>query len=120
MQSFSLPDLPLDKLANPSWDPICFASNEAYAYLMPGLIRLVLAHTDAYASQFLFHLDSADRATVFTEKQRHTLLSVLDFLIMNNAEVLDRIHAVDDLIRAREKLEQPCVGGGENHAVPNT
>ena len=106
MQSFALPDLPLDKLGSPSWDPICFASDEAFAYLMPGLIRLVLNHTKDYVSQFLFHIESVDRIAALSRRQRRTLLNALDYLFMNEAETLDNNMLVDGLVRVREKLEQ--------------
>ena len=106
MQSFALPDLPLDKLGNPGWDPICFASNEAFVYLMPGLIRLVLNHTENYVGQFLFHLDSADRVAVLSKRQCRTLLHVLDYLFMNETEALDNNMVIDDFVRVRVKLEQ--------------
>lgn len=106
MQSLSLPDLPLEKLGNPGWDPVCFASDEAFAYLMPGLVRLVLTHTEDYIGQFLFHLDAADRVAAFSGDQRRVLLDILDYLVMNAAGVLDRSMAADDLLRVREKLEQ--------------
>lgn len=66
MQSFVPENMPLDKLDKPGWDPICFASDEAFAYFMPGLVRLVLQHTDDYVQQFLFHLENADRVAAFT------------------------------------------------------
>jgi hypothetical protein len=106
MQSFALPHLPLDKLGYPSWDPICFASDDAFAYLMPGLIRLVLNHTENYVSQFLFHLDSPDRIAVLSKGQRRTLLHALDYMFMNETNALDNNMVIDDFIRVREKLEQ--------------
>lgn len=106
MQSFVLPGLPLGKLNNPGWDPICFASDEAFVYLMPGLVRLVLNHTDDYVGQFLFHLDSADRVAALSEGQRRALVQILDYLIVNAAETLDKNMVVDDIMRAREKLDR--------------
>jgi len=106
MQSLGLPDFPLDKLGNPGWDPICFASDEAFAYLLPGLIRLVLGHTEYYVGQFLFHLDSLERVAVLSKGQSRALLHVLDYLFLNEAEALDNNRVVDDLIRARKKLAQ--------------
>ena len=105
MQSFSLNDMPLDKLDNPGWDPICFASDHAFAYLMPGLVRLVLRHTDEYIQQFLFHLENSERIAVFTRKQAEALLHVLDFLVLEEAQILDNNLTVDELNRTREKLE---------------
>jgi hypothetical protein len=106
MQSFALPHLPLDKLGSPSWDPLCFASDNAFAYLIPGLVRLVLNHTENYVSQFLFHLDSPDRVVVLSKEQRRTLLLALDYLFMNETKALDNNMVIDDFIRVREKLEQ--------------
>jgi len=106
MHSFALPDLPLDKLGYPSWDPICFASDNAFAYLIPGLVRLVLNHTENYVSQFLFHLDSPDRIAVLSKRQRLTLLHTLDYLFMNETEALDNNMVIDDFVRVRDKLEQ--------------
>ncbi len=105
MQSFTLSDMPLDKLDNPGWDPICFASDKAFAYLIPGLVRLVLYHTDAYIQQFLFHLENSERIALFTRPQATALLHVLDFLVLNEAKALDKNLAVDELNRTREKLE---------------
>jgi len=104
MQSFALPHLPLDKLGSPSWDPICFASDNAFAYLIPGLVRLVLNHTENYVSQFLFHLDSPDRIAVLSKRQRLTLLHTLDYLFMNETEALDNNMVIDDFVRVRDKL----------------
>ena len=106
MQSFALPHLPLDKLGSPSWDPLCFASDNAFAYLIPGLVRLVLNHTENYVSQFLFNLDSPDRIAVLSKRQRLTLLHTLDYLFMNETEALDNNMVIDDFVRVRDKLEQ--------------
>ncbi len=111
MQSFTPDNVPLDKLDNPGWDPICFASDKAFAYFMPGLVRLVLQHTDDYVQQFLFHLENSDRIAVFTQKQARALLYVLDYLTLECSEILDNNLVVDELDRTREKLEAvvaPC------------
>lgn len=110
MQSFAPDDLPLDKLDNPGWDPICFASDEAFAYLMPGLVKLVLARTDDYVQQFLFHLEQPDRLAVFTPSQSRALIHVLDFLLLHQAEALEDNFVVDELYRTREKLERGAAG----------
>jgi hypothetical protein len=110
MQSFTPDALPLEKLDNPGWDPICFASDEAFGYLMLGLVRLALSHTDHYIQQFLFHLDHPERVGSFTPSQAGALIRVLDFLVLNEAEALDNNLVVDELYRTRERLEQ-CRGG---------
>jgi len=105
MQSLTPENMPLEKLENPGWDPICFASDEAFAYFMPGLVRLVLEHTDNYVQQFLFHLENSDRIATFNPKQTQALLHVLDYLTLERSEILDNNLAVDELNRTREKLE---------------
>ena len=105
MQSLPATDMPLDTLANPGWDPICFASDEAFAYLLPGLVRLVLEHPDGYIRQFLFHLENSDRIAGLDQQQRRSLRNVLDFLTLEHADVLDSNLAVDELNRTREMLE---------------
>lgn len=51
MQAFDPDRLPLAQLNNPGWDPICFASNAAFGYLLPGLVKLVLTFADDYIDQ---------------------------------------------------------------------
>jgi len=105
MQSLPATDLSLDTLANPGWDPICFASDEAFAYLLPSLVKLVLEHPDDYIQQFLFHLENSDRIASLNQRQRGSLRNVLDFLTLEHADVLDNNLAVDELNRTREMLE---------------
>jgi hypothetical protein len=105
MQSFARDDLPLDQVNNPGWDPICFASNEAFLYLMPGLAGLVLDHTDDYVDQFLFHIEQPERLAAFTPVHARTLLHVLDFLLLHQAEALERSLVADEIRRIREQLE---------------
>ena len=106
MQKFDPANLPLEQLNNPGWDPICFASNEAFAYLMPGLVKLLLNHTRDYVQQFIFHIEQPERLAAFTLEQASALMHVLDFLILHRAETLEENFVADDLYRARESLEQ--------------
>ena len=111
MQGFDPINLPLEQLNNPGWDPICFASNEAFAYFMPGLVKLLLNHTDEYIQQFIFHVEQSDRLAVLTSEQARALMHVLDFLVIHRVKALEENLVVDDLYRAREYLEQIA---GEN------
>ena len=106
MQAFPPDNLPLNKLGNPGWDPICFASAEALAYFMPGLVRIVLQHTQDYLQQFLFHLEARDRIAMFSRNQTQALCHLLDHLTLECADNLDTNLAVDELFRTREKLEE--------------
>ncbi len=105
MQAFSPDNLPLDKLGNPGWDPISFASDEAFAYFLPGLVRIVLDNTDDYVQQFIFHLGLNKRIAALSERQCRALIHVLDFLVLNKAETLDNNLVVDDLFLTKEKLK---------------
>jgi len=111
MQGFDPINLPLEQLNNPGWDPICFASNEAFAYFMPGLVKLLLNHTDEYIQQFIFHVEQSDRLAVLTSEQARALMHVLDFLVIHRVKALEENLVVDDLYRARDYLEQIA---GEN------
>lgn len=104
MQSFSPQDLPFEKLNNPGWDPICFASDEAFAYLVPGLVKLALNPANEYVSQFVFHLNCSGRIDIFTKRQTKALIRVLDYL-SENFEMFEALwmgHDIDDL---RNRLE---------------
>lgn len=110
MRTFPPQALPLDKLDNPGWDPICFASNAALAYFLPGLVRLVLDHTGDYAGQFLFHLEQPERLASFSPSQARALCDVLDFMTLERTAAVAESLAADDLFRTREKLQQ-IIGG---------
>jgi len=111
MQTFNPDDLPLDRLNNPGWDPICFASNEAFGYFMPGLVKLVLDHTNDYIQQFIFHSEQPERLAALTTEQAQALSHILEFLVLHEVKALDNNLAVDDVNRTREKLGY--IGGGD-------
>ena len=106
MQRFDPVALPLGKLDNPGWDPVCFASNAAYAYLLPGLVQLVLDHTAAYVDQFLFHLEQPERLESLSPAQAAALITVLELLVQEQTDALDGAFAAAELLRTREKLAQ--------------
>lgn len=116
MQRFTSADLPLEQLNNPGWDPICFASDDAFVYLMPGLIKLALDHTDDYIQQFIFHVEQPDRLAVLSSEQAQALTDVLDYLVLHKAKELDDNLVVDDLLRAKEQLE--IISGENGKVVP--
>ena len=81
-------ELPLEDLNNPGWDPICFASDAALQYLMPGLVRLVLEHSDEYVDPFLFHLGQSYRLAALTPAQASALKNVLETLALEEPEAV--------------------------------
>ena len=105
LQSFSPNHLPVEKLGNPGWDPICFASNPAFTYLMPGLVKLVLEHPNDYLQQFLFHVAQPERLDSFTASQARTLIKVLAILVLEETAAVDTQLATDELFRAKNALE---------------
>jgi hypothetical protein len=105
-------ELSLEALDNPGWDPICFASDAAFQYLMPGLARLVLEHTDQYIQQFLFHIEQPDRLACLTSAQACAVRGVLDVLALEESAAVDNNLAADSLIRARKQLEQSAGANG--------
>jgi len=104
MQSFHPDDLPLDRLNNPGWDPICFASNVAFGYFMPGLVKLVLEHPHDYVQQFVFHVEQPERVAAYTPGQARALIHVLDHLVLHETGALDNDLVVDALYRTRDIL----------------
>jgi hypothetical protein len=104
MQKFWPDNLPLHKLDNPGWDPICFASDDAFAYMVPGLIKLVLDYTDDYIQQFLFHIGQEDRIAILSKGQRCALIHVLDFLKVNSTYAIENNVADRDMKQTRKKL----------------
>lgn len=114
MQSFSPDDLPIQKLCNPGWDPICFASNQAFAYLVTGLVTLVLEHPDEYIQQFIFHVEQPERLEYFTPSQAGALIKVMDILVLEEAAAVDNNCAVDDLFRVRNELNRVLSTGDKN------
>ena len=60
LRARDLDGLTIDDVGNPGWDPICFATNDAFLYLFPALARLALEGPKQgsgwYLEQLLFHL----------------------------------------------------------------
>ena len=104
MQTFDPFDLPLEKLDNPGWDPICFAPNAAFAYFMPGLVRRVCENTGDYVTQVIFHVEQTERLETLLPEQAEVLVQLLDYVVIHAPEALEENRAVDALFRARREL----------------
>lgn len=105
MSAFDPKELPLDALDNPGWNPICFASDAAFRYLMPGLTRLVFKHPVDYLWQFLVNINNPDRFSCLTATQANALLSVLSVLDAEHGRTIDNECARDDLLQTKTGLE---------------
>ena len=84
LASRDLDSLALEDVGNAGWDPICFATDEAFMYFFPALARLALdepGHQGWYFEQLLFHLTYEDAANrrlrAATPVQRRAVLSLL-------------------------------------------
>jgi hypothetical protein len=94
-----------DELGNMAWDPICFATEEAFLYYFPALVRLTLqGHGETYYfDQFLFHviLDGPrnKRWISFDLEQRLFVVKVLEYMLENRTEAINRNF---DMVRLQE------------------
>ncbi len=98
----------LEELGNPGWDPMCFATNDAFKYYFPALVRLALGGTGVsyYVDQFLFHIIEDGprnrRWEAFTRPQRELVLNVLEALLEHKSVEIERSYDADRLIQAIE------------------
>lgn len=77
-------NITLKEIGNPGWDPVCYVTDEAYRYFMPGFVRLIFS--DDYLDQFIFHIESRLAPELFTHEQRHAVIQLIDFLKGNIPE----------------------------------
>jgi hypothetical protein len=96
---------------SPSWDPICFATLDAYLHYLPGLARLAFGRgPDYYLEQFVFHL-RPERMLAFDGAQRRAVLALLRHFL---DEALDDVEPYDlDPLdqRARELASLEALAG---------
>ncbi len=85
LRSRDLDSLTVEDVGNPGWDPLCFATDEAFLYYFPALARLALDDPDEdhgwYLEQLLFHLTyegtSNRRLLAATPRQRDAVVLLL-------------------------------------------
>lgn len=106
MQHFDPRSLPFELVNNPGWNPLSFASEEAFKYLVPGLVRLVLGNADAFVDGFLFQLEGPERFASLAPDQARAVIAVLDVLAPEEADAVEMNRSADDLFRVRARLEQ--------------
>jgi hypothetical protein len=103
-------DLTLEHLGQPGWDPVCFATPTAKAYLMPQLARLALqksgSNVDWYGSQLIFHLYSGHTSNDLWQfcnpSQKKAVASLLLHLIDSRSNLIDKYCDTDDILRCYE------------------
>jgi hypothetical protein len=89
MQAVTPETVSLDRVGSSAWDPVCYLTDEAYRYFMPGFARLALGRGDGYyLDQFLFHLESG-RVACLNEEQCRAVANLLDHLYETMADEID-------------------------------
>ena len=92
----------LKEVGNAAWDPMCMASDAAFAYFLPGLVRLA-CETPWYSDQLLFHLNSPGRVEYLNPHQAAALKEALWLLIETAPGEVD-LQLADEAIRRLERL----------------
>ena len=106
MQRVTPEALALNEVGSPAWDPVCFLSDEAFCYFMPGFARLALEDDGAYLWQFFFHLDQGFRVDAFNAEQRRAVAALVDYIGDNMIEAL-----IDNMAEAEFDRVQASLAG---------
>ncbi len=107
----------LAELGNPGWDPVCFASDQAFAYYLPAMIRLAF-EPDYYVDQLLFHLNMPGRSDFLDSKQAKVLLDALWALFEAKGDRIAECLDEHDLEQALRRLERPDPAPDRDARVP--
>lgn len=106
MQSVTPETVSLDQVGSPAWDPVCFITDEAWRYFMPGLARLALGRgEDYYLDQFLFQLESG-RIDSLDRAQCQAVAALLDQLYETNSTEIEENMDDKALGHVMDLLEQ--------------
>lgn len=96
----------LSELGSPAWDPVCFATDPAFRYFFPALVRLAWAGTGDtyYLGQFLFHLRADGRRNsrwkAFSVEQRRFVVELLEAFLEERAAEIENNLDTDSLLEA--------------------
>jgi hypothetical protein len=107
LQQHDPANLGLDQL-HPGWDPMCFATPDAFRYFFPALTRLAVEGREEryFIDQLTFHLvhdgQRNARWAVFTSAQRRFVVELLSHLIETRAGEIDDKGDTDSVLRALE------------------
>lgn len=100
--------LRVEDVGSEAWDPVCFATPDAFAYYMPALARLALAPPDPvwgwYGSQLAFHLAYDGPRNARWERctpgQRRAVAALLAHVVESRAALADDSYSTDRLLQA--------------------
>lgn len=105
-------EIGMNELGMPSWDPICFCSNEGKKYYMPALIRLSLEtiNDDFYLDQFLFHMSNEGQNNSFFQdcsiEQKNFISSFLENIIHKYPDQLEKNMSTNEAFYAFDIWKQ--------------
>lgn len=107
LQPFTPDDLTLEALGNMGWDPITFCTDQAFRYLLPGLIRIVLTEDgeENYYEQFLWHVTPQgeyNRHAACSTEERIVVAQALAWLLENRSAEIEREMCSTELLYALE------------------
>jgi hypothetical protein len=107
-QAYTPDSISLNELGNPGWDPMCFATDEAFKFFFPAMVRLALEGTGDtyYLNQFLFHIIEDGprnrRWETFSKNQRRFVVQVLEALLEQRAAEIDNNLDADGILTTIE------------------
>jgi hypothetical protein len=80
-------------------------NEKGFKYYFPALVRLALEGTgdEYYIDQFLFHITQNSNCISFTDEQSLFVVKVLEHLLENKAEEIERNLDADNLLNAIER-----------------
>lgn len=108
LASHDVDSISSEELGNPGWDPICFASDEAFLYYMPAMLRVAFEDVD-YIDQLLFHLNLPHRVALLNKPQAAAISTALRLWAQmhagEDAEECSRTHFNDALRRLDAIIE---------------
>jgi hypothetical protein len=116
LRSRTRESLTVANVGNPSWDPICFVTDEGFRYYFPALAKLALEPPTAghgwYFEQLLFHLNDADtpqkRRPACSPKQGEAVARFLQHILdTRGPRVVE--HMCEDELRAAISLWSEAV-----------
>ena len=109
LSSRSPETLKLEDVNNAGWDPICFATSDAFRYYLPALIRLALESAATqywYFPQLLFHLigdgPQNRRVVCCTPKERKVVVNFLWHVLDSQSQLAVEYGIEEELQRALE------------------
>lgn len=101
-------DITINELGSEANDPMCAASDHAFAWYMPALVRLAV-EDPYYMDQLMFHLTMPGRVDYFTAAQARAVLQFMWAWSQNYLEqmapgwnITGQIHRFDEALRRLE------------------